>query len=150
MGDPALCRGHAFYDFLRVDLQISPVKLLPGLAVPCVLQCFVQVEANFFIYVLSNSATAFMWYLRFTVRLRFAVRQFCELDTSTCVTTAFWLSCTLCSCDSCVVAAGRPSKTGGFLMFIWCSCRNVVSWPWLMCPKPRTVVYFAFPWGRAN
>ena len=55
-----VCRGDAFYDFLRVDLQISPVKLLPGLARACVLQCFSLVEANLFIDVLANSATAFM------------------------------------------------------------------------------------------
>ena len=150
LGDPALCRGHALRDFMRVDLQISPVKLLLAGAARCVFQCFVPVEACFCRDVSANSASAFMWSLCFTGHLRFAVRQFCELDTSTCVTSAFWLSCTLCSCDSCVVAAGRPSKTGGFLMFMWCSCRNVVSWPWLMCPKPRTVVYFVFPRGRGN
>ena len=110
---PLLCRGHAFYGFLRVDLQISPVKLLPRLAAHCVLQCFVQVEANFFIYVLSNSATAFMVQLRFTGRLRFAVRQFCELDTSTYASTTFWLSCSFVTCDSHVVGEGRWSNPGG-------------------------------------
>ena len=85
-GDPALCDGHAFYDFLRVDLQIFPVKLLVGFCVAWFLQCFVQVEAHFFIDVLSNSATSFMVRLRFAVLLQLAVQQFCELDTSTFVT----------------------------------------------------------------
>ena len=60
LGDPGFCDGHAFFDFLRVDLQISPVKLLPALARACDLQCFALVEANFFIDVLANSATVFM------------------------------------------------------------------------------------------
>ena len=58
LGNPGLCDGHAFYGFLRVDLQISPVMLLSGLCVRCVLQCFAPVEANFFIDVSANSATA--------------------------------------------------------------------------------------------
>ena len=115
LGDPGLCDGHAFYGFLRVDLQISPVKLLPRLAPSCVLQCFVQVDAHFFIDVLSNSATAFMVQLRFTVLLRFAVRQFCELDTSTYASSIVWLSCSFVTCDSHVVGEGRPSNPGGVL-----------------------------------
>ena len=60
LGDPGLCDGHTFHGFLRVDLQISPVKLLVGFLLPCVLQCFVEVGAHFFIHVTANSATAFM------------------------------------------------------------------------------------------
>ena len=86
LGDPGLGRGHAFYGFLRVDLQISPVKLLVGFSVACVLQCFVPVEANFFTDVSANFATSFMFRLRFAVLLQFAVQQFCELDTSTFAT----------------------------------------------------------------
>ena len=127
LGDPALCHGHAFYAFLRVDLQISPVKLLPRLTPSCVLQCFVQVEANFFIYVLSNSVTVFLSPLRFTGRLRFAVRQFCELDTSTYASTAFWLSCSFVTCDSHVVGEGRPSKIEGFFMSMCLNHRIIVS-----------------------
>ena len=137
---PRLCRGHAFYDFLRVDLQISPVKLLLENCDGCVLQCFVQVEAKFFRHVSANSAaafmvhlrftvvpfdflrdvsansaTAFMFQLRFTVLRRFAVRQFCELDTSTYASTAFWLSCSFVTCKSHVVGEGRPSNPGGVL-----------------------------------
>ena len=82
-GDPGLCRGHASYDFLRVDLQNSPVKLLVGIARACVLQCFSLVQAHFFIDVSANSATSFMFRLRFAVLLQLAVQQFCELDTST-------------------------------------------------------------------
>ena len=74
-----------------------------------------QVEADFFIDVLSNFATAFMSHLRFTVLLRFAVRQFCELDTSTYASTAFWLSCSFVTCDSHVVGEGRWSNPGGVL-----------------------------------
>ena len=144
---PRLCRGHAFYGFLRVDLQISPVKSLPRLADPCVLQCFVQVEANFFIYVLSNSATAFMFQLRFTGRLRFAVRQFCELDTSTYASTAFWLSCSFVTCDSHVVGEGRCSITGVFLTSMCLNRRTVVSEQCPMCTNLRTIVYFGLPWG---
>ena len=114
LGDPGLCRGHAFYDFLRVDLQISPVKLLPAFALRCVLQCFVEVEAHFFIDVSANSATSFMVRVRFTVLLQIAVRQFCELDTSTFATCAFWLSCSFVTCKSHVVGEGRPSKTYRF------------------------------------
>ena len=92
LGHPGLCVGHAFHDFLRVDLQIPPVKLLVGLTGACVLQCFVLVEANFFIDVSANSATAFMLIVRFAVLLQLAVQQFCELDTSTFITMAFWHS----------------------------------------------------------
>ena len=108
---PRLCRGHAFYGFLRVDLQISPVKSLPVCCARCVLQCFVQVEAYFCRDVSANSATAFLVHLRFTVLLRFAVRQFCELDTSTCASTAFWLSCTFVPCNSHAIGEGQVSKT---------------------------------------
>ena len=144
---PRLCRGHAFCNFFRVDLQISPVKLPSRLALHCVLQCFVQVEANFFIYVLSNSATAFMGHLRFTVRLRFAVRQFCELDTSTYASTAFWLSCSFVTCDSHVVGEGRCSITDVFLTSMCLNRRTVVSEQCPMCTNLRTVVYFGLPWG---
>ena len=143
---PRLCRGHAFYNFLRVDLQISPVKLLLRLAAPCVLQCFVQVEAHFFIYVLSNSATVFMVQLRFTVRLRFAVRQFCELDTSTYASTAFWLSCHFFTFDSFVVCEGRCSFPGGNFEVScvrWC----LLSWfGGFQCLNDRTIVYFPLVW----
>ena len=111
---PRLCRGHAFYGFLRVDLQISPVKSLPVCCAPCVLQCFVQVEADFFIDVSANSATAFLVHVRFTVRLRFAVRQFCELDTSTYASSIVWLSCTFVPCNSHAIGEGRVSKTYRF------------------------------------
>ena len=100
---------------VRIDLQISPVKLLPAVALPCVFQCFVPVEACFCRDVSANSASAFMWSLCFTGHLRFAVRQFCELDTSTCVTSAFWLSCSFVTCDSHVVGEGRWSNPGGGL-----------------------------------
>ena len=93
LGDPGLCRGHAFYDFLKVDLQISLVKLLPGWTGRCVLQCFAPAEANFFRDVSANSETAFLGRMRFAVLLRVAVQQFCELDTSTFATLAIWLSC---------------------------------------------------------
>ena len=86
LGDPGLCRGHAFYGFLTVDLQISPVKLLVGFTVGCVLQCLVLVEANFVIDVSANSATSFFARVRFAVLLQLAVQQFCELDTSTFAT----------------------------------------------------------------
>ena len=142
LGDPGHCRGHAFYAFLRVDLQISPVKLLIENTARCVLQCFVQVEAHFFIDVLSNSATAFMGHLRFTVRLRFAVRQFCELDTSTYASTAFWLSCSFVTCDSHVVGEGRCSITGVFLTSMCLNRRTVVSEQCPMCTNLRTIVYF--------
>ena len=115
LGDPALCRGHALRDFMRVDLQISPVKLLLAGALRCVFQCFVPVEACFCRDVSANSASAFMCPLCFTGHLRFAVRQFCELDTSTCVTSAFWLSCSFVTCDSHVVGEGRWSNPGGNL-----------------------------------
>ena len=73
-----------------------------------------QVEADFFIDVLSNSATAFMLRLCFVVRLEIAVRQFCELGTSTFATPAFWLSCSFVTCKSHAVGEGRPSKTYRF------------------------------------
>ena len=69
-----------------VDLQIPPVKLLVGFTAACFLQCFVPVEANFFIDVSANSATSFMFRLRFAVLLQLAVQQFCEVDTSTFAT----------------------------------------------------------------
>ena len=139
LADPGLCRGHAFYAFLRVYLQISPVKLLPAFSLSCVLQWFAQVEAHFFRHVSANSATSFMFRvcftvlpfdffrdvsansatsfmlpLRFTVLLQFAVRQFCELGTSTFATYAFWRSCSFVTCKSHVVGEGRPSKTYRF------------------------------------
>ena len=86
LGDPGLCDGRAFYGFLRVDFQISRVKLLFGFTGRCVLQCFVQVESYFFIDVSANSATSFLVRLRFAVLLQHAVQQFCEVDTSTFVT----------------------------------------------------------------
>ena len=140
LGDPGRCRRHAFYAFLRVDLQISPIKLLLKNLGRCVLQCFVEVETKFFRHVSANSAAAFMFHLRFTVvpfdflrdvsansaaafmvqlrftvLRRFAVRQFCELDTSTYASTAFWLSCSFVTCDSHVVGEGRWSNPGGIL-----------------------------------
>ena len=113
--DPGLCRGHAFYDFLKVDLQISPVKLLPGFTARCVLQCFVSVEANFFIDASANSATAFMGIVRFAVLLQIAVQHFCEVDTSTCATMAFWLSCFSVTGKSHTLGEGRASLPGGNL-----------------------------------
>ena len=147
LGDPGLCDGHAFYAFLRVDLQISPVKLLPACAGRCVLQCFVEVEAHFFRHVSANSANAFMVHLRFTVRLQFAVRQFCELDTSTYASTAFWLSCSFVTCDSHVVGKGRCSITGVFLTSMCLNRRTLVSEQCPMCTNLRTIVYFGLPWG---
>ena len=76
----------------------------------CILQWFVQVEADFFIDVPANCATAFMVRLCFAVRLEIAVRQFCELGTSTFVTLAFWLSCCFVTCDSSVNSAHRLSS----------------------------------------
>ena len=111
LGDPGLCRGHAFYGFLKVDLQISPVKLLVGLCVRCVFQCFVQVESHFFIDVSANSATALLCRMRFAVLLQLAVQQFCELDTSTYASSIVWLSCTFVPCNSHAVGEGRLSKT---------------------------------------
>ena len=73
-----------------------------------------QVEADFFIDVPANFATAFMGPLRFAVRLEIAVRQFCELGTSTFVTPAFWLSCSFVPCNSHAVGEGRLSKTYRF------------------------------------
>ena len=74
-----------------------------------------QVEADFFIYVSANSATAFMFIVRSTILLRFAVRQFCELDTSTFITMAFWLSSSFVSGESHALGEGRASLPGGNL-----------------------------------
>ena len=75
---------------------------------------FTVLPFDFFKDVSVNSATAFMVRVRFTVLLQFAVRQFCELDTSTFATSAFWLSCSFVTCKSHVVGEGRPSKTYRF------------------------------------
>ena len=114
-GRPVLCYGDPLRDFVDIDFNFSPVKLLPRFTGACILQCFVQVEADFFIYVPSNSATAFMFHVRSTVLLRFAVRQFCELDTSTFVTMAFWLSCSFVTGKSHALGEGRASLPGGNL-----------------------------------
>ena len=93
----------------------------------CILQCFVQVEADFFMDVSANSATAFLVHLRFAVRLEIAVRQFCELGTSTFVTLAFWLSCCFVKCNSHAIGEGRLAKPGGFLTSMCLKRRTVVS-----------------------
>ena len=85
------------------------------MTVTCFLQCFVQVEADFFIYVSANSATAFMFIVRSTILLRFAVRQFCELDTSTCASMAFWHSSSFVTGKSHTLGEGRASLPGGNL-----------------------------------
>ena len=115
LGDPVFCFFDPLRDLVDIDFNFSPVKLLPRITLTCILQCFVQVEADFFIYVPSNSATAFMLRVRSTVLLRFAVRQFCELDTSTFATMAFWLSCSFVTGKSHALGEGRASLPGGNL-----------------------------------
>ena len=44
MGDPGLCRGRAFYDFLRVALQITPMKLLSGVCDGQAIYDFLRVD----------------------------------------------------------------------------------------------------------
>ena len=115
LGDPVLCYGDPLRDFVDIDFNFSPVKLLVGSCRGCFLQWFAQVEADFFIYVPSNSATAFMFHVRSTVVLRFAVRQFCELDTSTFATMAFWLRCSFVTGKSHTLGEGRASLPRGNL-----------------------------------
>ena len=147
LGDPGSCRGHAFYDFLMVDLQISPVKLLPGVGHGQTFYDFVRVdlqispvellfgvgtEQTFYDFVrvdlqispvkllhgVGNGQTFYdFWQSPFT--------PYGGLGGSTSRGSAFWISCSFVTCKSHGVGEARLSKPIGSLMSKCPMCRHV-------------------------